>query len=101
MGKKVYINDTGHMIKMAAMPIYDDPGLTLTYFACFCTYSKPRYQVSVYRTIGPLVLFRSMMISCAVTFVFIYGKSWFSHDEAHMIILGALLHFTTRTSKTL
>ena len=35
--------------------INDDPGLTLTYFTCFCTYSRPRYQVSVYRTIGPLV----------------------------------------------
>ena len=22
---------------------------------CFCTYNRPRYQVSVYRTIGPLV----------------------------------------------
>ena len=30
--------------------------MTLTYFICFCTYSRPRYQVSVYRTIGPLVL---------------------------------------------
>ena len=24
---------------------------------CFCTYSRPRYQVSIYRTIGPLVCF--------------------------------------------
>ena len=49
VGKKVYIYGTGHMTKMAAMPIYgknlvalglklykvyinDDPGLTLTYF---------------------------------------------------------------------
>ena len=23
---------------------------------CFCTYSRPRYQVSIYRTIGSLVL---------------------------------------------
>ena len=26
-------------------------------FVFFCTYSRPRYQVSVYTTIGPLVLF--------------------------------------------
>ena len=43
--------------------INDDSELTLTYFTTissfaelvFCTYSRPRYQVSVYRTIGPLV----------------------------------------------
>ena len=41
----------------------DDPELTLIYFTtmsnfaklAFCTYSRPRYQVSVYRTIGHLV----------------------------------------------
>ena len=40
-----------------------DPELTLTYFktmsnlaqTCFCTYSRPRFEVSVFRTIGPLV----------------------------------------------
>ena len=42
-------------LKLYKVYIYDDPGLTLTYFICFCTYSRPRYQVSVYRTIGPLV----------------------------------------------
>ena len=86
MRKNVYINGTGHMTKMVSMPIYgknllqnqksydlsiwhvalgtqalqsyinDDPGLTLTYFNSVCTDSRPRYQVSVYRTIGPLVL---------------------------------------------
>ena len=98
--KKVYINGTGHMTKMAAMLIYgkqpsktfsyrtyspmimklgmeqyvlklykvyinDNPELTLTHFKTmsnlanlffFGTYSRPRYQVSVYMTIGPLVL---------------------------------------------
>ena len=31
-------------------------------FCMFCTYTRPRYQVSVYRTIGPLVLF--LMVMC-------------------------------------
>ena len=38
-----------------------NPGLTLTHFKTmsnlaklFCTESRPRYQVGVYRTIGPL-----------------------------------------------
>ena len=43
--------------------INDDLELTLTYFTiivklgetCFCTYRRPTCQVSVYRTIGPLV----------------------------------------------
>ena len=42
--------------------INDDPELTLANFISmqnlaklFCTYSRPRYQVSVYRPIGPLV----------------------------------------------
>ena len=48
---KVYINGTGHMTKMAAMLIY---GKNLQ------TSNRPRYQVSVYRTIGPLVLFPSL-----------------------------------------
>ena len=28
----------------------------LSRFCMFCAYTRPRYQVSVYRTIGPLVL---------------------------------------------
>ena len=43
-------------LKLYKAYINDDPGLTLTYFTCFCTYSRPRYKVSVYRTIGPLVI---------------------------------------------
>ena len=46
VGKKVYINGTGHMTKMATMLIY---GKNLQ------KSNRPRYQVSVYRTIGPLV----------------------------------------------
>ena len=50
-------------LKLYTVYINDDPELTLTYFTTmsnlaklvFCTYSRPRYQVSVYRTIGPLV----------------------------------------------
>ena len=47
-----------------------DPELTLTYFTTmsnlaktgFCTYCRPRYQVSVYRTIGPLVFVGRVLI---------------------------------------
>ena len=50
--------------------INDGPELTLANFnmsmqnlaKLFCTYSRPRYQVSVYRTIGPLVLFFLLMV---------------------------------------
>ena len=49
-------------LKLYTVYINDDPELT-TYFTTmsnfaklFCIYSRPRYQVSVYRTIGPLVL---------------------------------------------
>ena len=47
VGKKVYINGTGHMTKMAVMLIH---GKNLQ------KSNRPRYQVSVYRTIGPLVI---------------------------------------------
>ena len=53
-----------YVLKLYKVYINDDPELTLIYFKTmsnlaifFCTYSRPRYQVSVYRTIGPLVLF--------------------------------------------
>ena len=73
--EKVYFNGPGHMTKMAATPIYDknlqnsfptvyindDPELTLTYFTAISNFAKLVsvliYQVSVYRTIGPLVYF--------------------------------------------
>ena len=48
MGEKVYIIGTGHMTEMAPMLIY---GKNLQKSNC------PRYQVSVYRTIGPLFSF--------------------------------------------
>ena len=52
-----------YVLKFYKVYINDDPELTMTYFktmsnftkACFCTYSSTRYQVSVYRTTGPLV----------------------------------------------
>ena len=51
-----------YVLKLCKVYVNDDPELTLTHFktvkfgeTCFCTYSRPRYQVSVYRTIGPLV----------------------------------------------
>ena len=46
--EKVYINGISHMTKMAAMLIY---GKNVQ------KSNRPRYQVSVYRTIGPLVEF--------------------------------------------
>ena len=54
-------------LKLYTVYINDDPELDLDLFysnakcgeTCFCTYSRPRYQVSFYRTnyrtIGPLV----------------------------------------------
>ena len=53
-----------YKLKLYLVYINEDPELTLTYFTTmtileklvFCTYGRPRYQVSVYRTIGPLVL---------------------------------------------
>ena len=47
VGKEVYINGTGHLTKIAAMLIYGKKNLRKS--------NRPRYQVSVYRTIGPLV----------------------------------------------
>ena len=52
-----------YVLKLYTVYINDDPELELDLFysnakfgeTCFCTYSRPRYQVSVYRTIGPLV----------------------------------------------
>ena len=51
------------VLKVYKVYINDDPGftLTLTYFAAksnlakiaYCAYTRPRCQVSVYRTIGP------------------------------------------------
>ena len=46
--------------KRYTVHIDDDPELTLTYFTAMSnlakTYGRPKYQLSVYRTIGPLVL---------------------------------------------
>ena len=46
--------------KLYNVHINDDPGLTLTYFTPISNLAKlvfvPRYQVSVYKTIGPLVI---------------------------------------------
>ena len=46
-------------LKLYTVHINDDHGLTLTYFTPMSNLGKlvfvPRYQVNVYRTIGPLV----------------------------------------------
>ena len=52
MGEKVYINSTGHINKMAAM--LNGKNLKKS--------NRPRYQVSVYRTIGPLVSSLALVI---------------------------------------
>ena len=51
-----------YVLKLYKVYINDDPELTLAHFKTmsnlaklFCTYSRPRYQVSIKRTIGPLV----------------------------------------------
>ena len=52
-----------YVLKFYKVYVNDDPELTLTRFktksyvgeTCFCTYSRPIYQVSDYSTIGPLV----------------------------------------------
>ena len=53
-----------YVLKRYKVHINDDPELTLTYFKkvsnfvkLSCTYSSSRCQVSVYRTVGPLVKF--------------------------------------------
>ena len=33
----------------------------------FCAYTRPRYQVRVYRTIGPLVYFCQSLLLCDVS----------------------------------
>ena len=35
-------------------------------FCMFCAYTRPRYQMSIYRTIGPLVLFAGVFFSLFV-----------------------------------
>ena len=49
-----------YVLKLYKVYINDDPELTLTHFKTWpnlADYSRPRYQVSVYRIIGPLVHF--------------------------------------------
>ena len=35
----------------------------------FCAYTRPRYQVSVYRTIGPLLFFLKDLIETVMIFI--------------------------------
>ena len=44
-----------YVLKLYKVYINDNPELTMTYFKTMSNLAKPRYQVSVYRTIGPLV----------------------------------------------
>ena len=57
-----------YVLKLYKVYMNDDPELTLTHFKTmsnlvklvFVFVRRPRYQVSVYRTIGPLVMFGSL-----------------------------------------
>ena len=84
-GTKVCSRHLGHMTKMATTPLY---------VLCF---TRPRYQVSVYRTIGPLVLL----------FLYInYLLCWKwrrenSHSFVYILIdtlLGRILIFVTTST---
>ena len=74
-----------YILKLYKVYINDDRELTLTYFTTmshlaklvFCTYSRPRYQVSVYRTIGPLVVY---VISFLCNLQFPRHHSYFRKD---------------------
>ena len=50
VGEKVYIIGASHMTKMAVM---------LIYVKNLQNSNRPRYQMSVYRTIGPRVVYRN------------------------------------------
>ena len=68
-----------YVLKLYKVYINDDPELTFTYFTtmsnlgnnCFCT---PRYQMSVYRTIDPLV----QVIPIITLYIVKYANIW--HD---------------------
>ena len=64
-----------HELKLYTVHINDDPGLTLTYFTPMSNLAKlvfiPRYQVSVYRTIGPLVVEYGFFSSSEVENIYI------------------------------
>ena len=58
-----------YVLKLYKVYINDDPELTLTYFTtvklgqnCFLYLSRPRYHVSVYRTIGVLVVICKLIL---------------------------------------
>ena len=59
-------------LKLYTVCVNDVPEFTLTYFTTisnlakiiFCTYSRPRYQVSIYKTTGPLVHIFAQNIDC-------------------------------------
>ena len=52
------------MLKVYKVSINYEPGLTLTYFTAwsnlvkiaYCAYARPRCQVSINRTVGPMVI---------------------------------------------
>ena len=63
--QKSYDLDTWHVaLGTQALQsfINDDPGLTLTFFTCFCNYSRPRYQVSVLESV-PSAKYQGVTIS--------------------------------------
>ena len=75
-------------LKVYKIYINDDPGVTLTYFTAmsnlvliaYCALYKTHSKVSVYRTIGPLVL-PSKPKSCRVSKNFIESMFWFQQTR--------------------
>ena len=87
MGEKVYKNGTGHMTMMAALLIY---GKNLQKL------NRPRYQVSVYRTIGPLVFLFDRHNWWPVLLSLIYYTALVSRIEifpASIFFLYLLYHY--------
>ena len=62
-----------YVLKLYKVYVKDDPELTMTYKRqcqflqnLFCTNSSSRYQVSVYRTFGPLVFHIDLTLAVAM-----------------------------------
>ena len=78
-----------YVLKLFKVDIIDDPELTLTHFkivkfgkTCFCIYSRPRYQVSVYRTIGPLVTECRGAVDSIISSISFYRQSYIQNISA-------------------
>ena len=75
-----------HVLKLYKVYINDDPDFTMTHFKTMSnlvklvfvqvdTCSRPRYQVSIYRTIVSLVCLLGILV---------YSCSWFSYRQVFL-----------------